>query len=174
MPANDPVEIVDENDVFTGKVVTKRFAHDNKLPHRCAAVFVFNADGRLYVQPHVKSNYMLDHSVGGHVDVGETYLDAAKREMKEEIGIYNVELEEVATSYYSFERRYIHLFGIFECIAPKNWSFHQTEEVESLQLMTIEEIVDLMSSNPEKFTGGFINTMKKYIEVKELPFKVEG
>ena len=40
-----------------------------------------------------------DQSAGGHVDEGETYEEAAKRELKEELGIDNVGLKKVTKFY---------------------------------------------------------------------------
>ena len=78
---------VDLRDCPTGRRVTKQEAHNSRLIHRCVAIYVFDAQGRLYVQVHKKSGGLLDHSVGGHVDSGENYLIAAKREGKEELGL---------------------------------------------------------------------------------------
>lgn len=163
---------VDKRDIPTGRKITKQQAHDEKLVHRCVAVFVFDKKGNLYVQPHVKSNGRLDHTVGGHVDDGEDYLTAAKREMAEEIGLEDVELEELATSYYSQERTQVHMFAIYRCTAPDDWVFEPNDEVHELKLMKLEEIVGQMNSNPENFTGGFINTMKKYLEVTRNSLKI--
>ena len=164
---------VDKDDVPTGRKVTKQEAHDNWIIHRCVAVFVFDDQGRLYVQEHLKSDRHLDHTVGGHVASGEDYKTAAIREAEEEIGLTGVALKEIMTGYYSLERRYIHMFGIYECVAPADWKFVPNDEVDVIYPLPVEEIVRAMNERPEKFTGGFINTMKKYLEVNKLPHKVE-
>ncbi len=164
---------VDKNDVHSGKLVTKQEAHDGKLIHRCAAVFVLKDKYSMYVQVHKKSNGKFDHTVGGYVSTGENYEIAAYREMEEEVGISAVELSEIATSVYSDERSYIHMFGIYECTAPEEWSFRPNEEVDELKLMRLDDIVEQMNSNPEYFTGGFINTMKKYLEIKGSSLEVK-
>lgn len=164
---------VDRNDQPTGKKVTKQEAHAQKLIHRCIAVYVFDANGELFVQEHKKSGGKLDHTVGGHVSSGESYHEAALREMEEEIRLTGVSLQEIATSVYSDERSYIHMFGIYECAAPQEWQFSPTEEVDNIYLMKLEVIVEDMNSNPGKYTGGFINSMKKYLEVKGVDLAVK-
>ncbi len=163
-----PLLEVDERDLPTGRQVTKQVAHDEKIIHRCVAVYVFDAQGNLYVQVHKKSKGMLDHSVGGHVDGDETYLDAAYREMYEELGLDGVELHEIATKYLSNEHRHIHMFGIFECQAHENWTFQPNEEVGEIFTKSLPDIVNDMNQSPDKYTGGFLNTMKKYLEVKNI------
>jgi isopentenyl-diphosphate delta-isomerase len=159
-------DLVDKNDNVIG-VTNKPNAHSNKLVHRCVAVFVFNKTGGLYVQVHKSSGGKLDHTVGGHVSKGESYIEAAIHEAEEEVNL-NQPLTELVTSYYSDEGTYIHMFGIFECIAEDSWKFEPNDEVGELVLMSIDEILQSMESNPDKFTGGFINTMKEYRRIKHL------
>jgi len=79
------VDRVDKNDNIIGQT-TKEEAHQNAYIHRVAAVFCFDPEGKLLVQ-HRKKDGLFDHSVGGHVGLGEAYEAAAEREMKEELGI---------------------------------------------------------------------------------------
>ncbi|MBI2190469.1 MAG: NUDIX domain-containing protein, partial [Planctomycetes bacterium] len=56
-----------------------------------AHVLVFNSRGDLYLQKRSEKKDVQpgrwDTSVGGHLRPGETYLEAARREMREELGI---------------------------------------------------------------------------------------
>lgn len=158
-------DLVDEKDNVIG-VTDKPTAHSTKQPHRVAAVYVFNDAGELYVQVHKSSGGLYDHSVGGHVSQGESYAVAAQREADEELGIKQP-LNQLAT-FYSDEGVYLHMFGLFECNADPSWKFVPNDEVEEIIPMKLDNIRKLMESNPEKFTGGFINTMKQYCIVKNL------
>ncbi len=158
-------DLVDEKDNVIG-VTDKPTAHSTKQLHRVAAVYVFNDKAELYVQVHKGSGGLYDHSVGGHVSQGETYAEAAHREADEELGIKQP-LQQLAT-FYSDEGVYLHMFGLFECTASPDWKFVPNDEVEEIIPMQISDIRRLMASNPEKFTGGFINTMNQYCAVKEL------
>jgi isopentenyl-diphosphate delta-isomerase len=159
-------DIVDKNDQLTGELVDKQTAHENQILHRCSAVLVFDANGGLYVQPHVQTGGKLDNSVGGHVDQGEDYKTAAYREMKEELGL-EAELTEVETGFVSNDSRG-HIFGIYECIVPESWSFNPNEEVHELYSLKVQNVVEGMESSPEKYTRGFIAVLKRYIEIKKL------
>lgn len=167
------VDVVDKTDTLTGVSIDSDEAHDKNLAHRCVAVFVFDMSGRLYLQVHKVSGGKLDHSVGGHVDSGEDYITAAKREMAEEINIEGVNLQTITEGYYSPERSRTHMFGIYECTAPKDWVFVPNDEVEEIYPEALEDIVLKMNKYPENFTGGFINTMAKYLAVKDLPYVLD-
>ena len=156
-------DLVDENDTIIG-TTDKPTAHANKQLHRVAAVYVFNRAGELYVQVHKTSGGLYDHSVGGHVSKGEDYATAASREAGEELGIKQP-LSYLST-FYSDEGVYLHMFGLFECIAEKSWSFVPNDEVEEIIPMSLTKIRNLMKTNPERFTGGFINSMAEYCKVK--------
>lgn len=161
----EPFDLVDKNDNVIG-TTDKPTAHANKQLHRVAAVYVFNEAGELYVQVHKSSGGLFDHSVGGHVSKGEDYPTTAAREANEELGIKQP-LTQLST-FYSDEGVYLHMFGLFECIADKNWKFVPNEEVGEIMPMKLEDIKKLMETSPEKFTGGFINTMREYGRIKDL------
>ncbi len=84
------VDIVDGNDrVLT--TVTRAEMRARRLMHRCVFIAVVHPDGRLLV--HRRSEHKdvwpgwWDIAVGGVVGAGESYDDAAGRELAEEIGI---------------------------------------------------------------------------------------
>jgi isopentenyldiphosphate isomerase len=89
-------DIVDENDNVIGSA-PRHLCHGNPaLVHRVAHVLVFNRAGELLLQKRAMSKDVQpgkwDTSVGGHLDPGENYLQAAYREMEEELGIRDVPL----------------------------------------------------------------------------------
>ncbi|MFW5880389.1 MAG: NUDIX hydrolase [Spirochaetota bacterium] len=91
------LDIVNEADEVIGRA-SRADVHGNPaLIHRVAHVLVFTSEGELFLQRRsptkdVQPNKW-DTSVGGHVDAGETYEDAARREMGEELGIVGVPVE---------------------------------------------------------------------------------
>ncbi|MEJ2201903.1 MAG: NUDIX domain-containing protein, partial [Desulfuromonadaceae bacterium] len=84
-------DIVDDRDRVIGQAPRRRCHGDPSLSHRVAHVLVFNSLGELLLQKRAKHKDVQpgrwDTSVGGHLDPGETYLAAACREMREELGI---------------------------------------------------------------------------------------
>ncbi len=89
-------DIVDDNDRVIG-TAPRRECHGNPaLVHRAAHVLVFNRAGQLLLQKRSPDKDIQpdkwDTSVGGHLDPGESYLEAAVREMHEELGLSGLPL----------------------------------------------------------------------------------
>ena len=84
------VDIVDENDVVID-VVSREAAHKKRLPHRVVNIWFFNNNEEVLMQKNAADKRhdagSLSETVGGHVDAGETYDEAAIRETKEETGL---------------------------------------------------------------------------------------
>ncbi len=164
---------VDQNDRIIG-TTHKAEAHEKGYIHRVVAVYVFDENGDLYVQEHVKAN-LLDHSVGGHVTKAEPYELAASREAEEELGI--VQPLEFLGTFYSDETytgsNYYHMFGLFRCTADPDWKFEPNEEVHKIYPLSLEDIVDRMNKRPQDFTPGFLNTMEYYLKTTNSELKLE-
>lgn len=95
----DLLPVVDEHDRVTGSA-PRREVHECGLRHRAVHIVVRNGMGELLLQERGrgKDSYpgWWDVSVGGHVDAGEDYNDAAVREAGEELGIARAPVTEVA------------------------------------------------------------------------------
>jgi isopentenyl-diphosphate delta-isomerase type 1 len=65
--------------------------HDKSLIHRAIGIIIYNDEGEILLQKRsiLKDLQpgMYDISVGGHVTKGQSYKEAALREMREELGI---------------------------------------------------------------------------------------
>ncbi len=84
-------DIIDESGNIIGKAARAECHGNNSLAHRVVHVLVFNSNGQLFLQKRSLDKFIQpgkwDTSVGGHLDLGETFEQAVDREMKEELGI---------------------------------------------------------------------------------------
>jgi isopentenyl-diphosphate delta-isomerase type 1 len=96
-PEIEYLEVVDENNQVVG-IADRQEIHKKGLRHRSVHIFIFNTRGNLYLQIRSPSKDQYpehwDTSAAGHTDPGESPLEAAQRELMEELGL-EVELTEV-------------------------------------------------------------------------------
>jgi isopentenyl-diphosphate Delta-isomerase len=92
LPSANPDElfdVVDHDDRVIGQA-PRREVHARGLLHRAVHVLVHDAAGRLFLQLRsaVKDTFpnCWDSSCSGHLDAGEDYPTAARRELGEELG----------------------------------------------------------------------------------------
>src|SRR3989344_8976137 len=90
MADSDILNIVNENDEIVG-VAAREEIHKSGLPHREVHVWFYTPNGEVIFQHRAKDKDtfpdLLDATVGGHVEIGDSYEQAAVKETKEETGI---------------------------------------------------------------------------------------
>jgi isopentenyldiphosphate isomerase len=83
-------DVIDEDDNILDKLTRKEIKKNNLL-HRGVFVFVFNSKGEIFLQKRSMNKTLYPGlwgiGAGGGVIAGESYDEAAKRELKEELGI---------------------------------------------------------------------------------------
>lgn len=81
--------------------------YKNSLIYRVVLIAVRNKSGEILLQRRGKDIVTdpgrWDISTAGHVDTNESYIDAAKRELYEELGIKGVKLKELKLFYFQSE-----------------------------------------------------------------------
>jgi Isopentenyldiphosphate isomerase len=85
------IDVLDENGVKTGEVLTRGEIHKKGLWHRAIVVAVIDEQNRVLIQQRSsakkKNPGMWDISIAGHVEVGQDSVFAAVREINEETEI---------------------------------------------------------------------------------------
>ena len=151
---NDLDEVIGVGDMMV--------AIKNGLLRSGVRVFVFNQSGAVLLQrrsEYVRYPLLLDISASGHVDEGETRLEAAHRELQEELGIAGLELTEIAKSFRSpgvFN-------GIYKLVVPDDIDLSlNEEEVAEVVWMTATKIDELLDSELASFTNAFVDTWNRF------------
>jgi len=89
-PGEELVDVIDD-DGRTIATVTRREVRQRRLPHRCVYVLVFNRKGELFIHLRTPTKDVYpshwDVCVGGVLAAGESFDDAARREIAEELGL---------------------------------------------------------------------------------------
>jgi isopentenyldiphosphate isomerase len=154
------VQIVDENNVEIG-AISRRLMREQNLIHRASYVLVFNGRDELFVQQRTLSKDIYpgyhDIAAGGVVVAGESYEEAAERELAEELGIRDAPLLPCFDHYYEDERNRV--WGrVFRCRHEGPITL-QPEEVAGGRFMTLDQIMAL--SQLEPFTPDGIEILKR-------------
>lgn len=167
----DQVVVVNEQDEVVG-VASREQAHKDGTPHRIAVVYVQNPKGEILVQVRMSGRF--DHSSAGHVDPGEEYIDSAKRELEEELGIAGVELTYVghAVSKEVSPKRNIHqvhVMKVYSCIAePVRLQSGEVKDVFWQDpIRVFAEMQD--DVDDKEFVRGFKESLKVYLAYKDVP-----
>lgn len=170
-----PILIVDKQDNPIGEASMEE-AQQKGLYHRIVRVHVEDKDGRILLQKRAATVATFpncwDNSAAGHVDAGETYEQAARRELLEELGI-KAKLV-VVGSYQTndvWDDKKINRFNkVYRAIVDANTKLTpQTTEVSEVAWLTVDDIRQLIKDSPDKVTDGIVDVMKQfYGENKEV------
>jgi isopentenyldiphosphate isomerase len=97
------VDIVDDADKVIA-TVTRSEMRAKRLQHRSVGIAVISSDGRLLIHRRSESKDIWpgwwDIAAGGVVASGESYEDAARRELAEELGIEVAEMDFLGRAHY--------------------------------------------------------------------------
>lgn len=158
---DEPLILVDGDDVATG-TLGKAACHDGDgLLHRAFSLFVFGRDGRLLLQQRSASKRLWplywSNSCCSHPRAGETMEAATTRRLKEELGIRS-ELEFV----YKF--RYHASYGRLGAEHELCWVYvgrsedaviANRNEIAATRFLTAEELRRELVALPERYTPWF-------------------
>lgn len=157
------IDIWTENGIPTGTNSLKEEAHMNGLFHPTVHIWFYTKNGSILLQQRSKHKETFpsfwDVSVAGHVLSGESILDAAIREVKEEIGLDILEnnLNQIDI------RKNInkHPNGIIDCEfqhvflselkTDTNNLTIQKEEVDGIKLITLKQLGFYTENRNETF-----------------------
>ena len=108
-----------------------------------------------------------DFSVGGHVNSGESYNEAAYRELKEELGISNVKLKEIV--YFSpFESKSNTFQKVYFLRYNRDITNYDKNGIDRIYYMSIEEIKQLMIKRPDSFKTDYFVVIDYVVRKKLL------
>ena len=167
MAVTDLIDVVNEADEVID-TVSMQEARERGLIHRIARVMVQDASGELLLQKRTAKLLWpncWDNSAAGHVDAGEDYLTAARRELFEEIGLRTDELEEVGTyftdiMYQSYSlRRFNRVYRFITDETPQDL---QSDEVAEVKWFSVSDAKKLVKEHPDKVTDGLKDVLDRY------------
>lgn len=157
------IDVVDENDRVVG-LATRQELYQKTLRHRIVHILLFNQKGDMALQlrgPGVDfcPNHWCTAAVG-HVQHGESYQEAARREYQEELGIVADDLELVGKDLYIADGTPNKFLAIFKTNfeGPFRLDPNIVARAEFFSLPTIKKMVD----QGEQFHPELLFILEKY------------
>lgn len=163
------IAIVDDNDNPIGES-SKEEVWQKGLWHRIVRIMVEDEQGRILLQKRSMDVDTFpgcwDHSAAGHVDAGEDYEEAAKRELQEELGISNATLHKVAVYRTSnvFNGRKLNRFNaLYKATIDSSQPLNlQESEVSEAEWFTPDEARKLIAEQRDSVTDGLTQVVTDY------------
>lgn len=154
------IDVLDENGVKTGEVLSREEIHKKGLWHRAIAVAIINEKNEVLLQQRAdnkeKNAGMWDISVAGHISNGQDALSAAAREINEEVSIslgYNVDIKSFRYMFsYRTQQKYSedfieNQFYDFFILRKENLSIEnikmQESEVKAIKFVDVNELMEM-------------------------------
>lgn len=159
-PEEEIVQIVDRENRRID-TLPRHQMRARRLIHQACYILVFNTRGEIFLQKRTMDKDVYpgcwDVAAGGVVLAGESYEEAADRELLEELGISTVDLQYQFDNY--FEDRDNRVWGrIFTCTHDGPFTL-QAEEIESGHFIGVDECLALNRTEP--FTPDGIAILEK-------------
>lgn len=158
------IDVLDENGIKTGEILTRKEVHKRGLWHRIIVVAIINDKNEILIQQRSdnkdKNPGKWDISVTGHLSAGQDSLTAATREISEEVSIslgYSVEVKdfrfmfsfrkEEKVSEEHYDRQFYDFFILRQNgLTTDNLRF-QASEVQAIKFVSISELNDMREQN---------------------------
>lgn len=167
--AEEIFDVVDAEDRVIGQAPRSE-VHARGMLHRAVHILVFNTRGELLVQRRSASKdefpLCFTTSASGHVSAGESYEESAPRELEEELGLRGP-LEFLAKFPASPETANEHSV-VYRTVTDDVPVFDPVE-IESGGYYRLDELLEMSSAEPEKFSPPFRLLLQWYVETFGMP-----
>jgi 8-oxo-dGTP pyrophosphatase MutT (NUDIX family) len=160
MPDEEMIDVVDESGAVVNTVL-KTVAHEKGLLHKTVIGEIVDSQGRwMLVTPagHKQDAGQYVSPMGGHVQAGESEVDALKREIAEEVGLTgDFKYEYVGRAIFNrtvLGRKENHFFVVYKVFADHDNPVFN-DELVGHRWFTEDELKKELKDHPEKFGGAF-------------------
>lgn len=154
------IDVLDENGVKTGEILSRDEIHKRGLWHRAIVVAIVNDRNEILLQQRAdnkeKNAGMWDISVAGHISNGQDALSAAAREINEEVSVslgYNVDIKSFRYMFsYRTQQKYSedfieNQFYDFFILRKQGIKIEdikmQESEVKAIKFVDINELIEM-------------------------------
>ncbi|VVB65695.1 Isopentenyl-diphosphate Delta-isomerase [Candidatus Gugararchaeum adminiculabundum] len=155
---NDKLELLE--------LVDFKEADEKEIPQAVSFVIVERKDGKVFLQyrpkGRVRNPLKFTSSASGHVDEDEDYLEAAGRELREELGIT---VEQNKLKLIGTVPKFTHRGKVY-LVRTDSPLFPDPGEVDAAGSgwFSLAEVKEMVEKTPEKFTRGGLQAFQAYLK----------
>ncbi|MBS7656776.1 MAG: NUDIX domain-containing protein [Candidatus Bathyarchaeia archaeon] len=161
--------VVDENDRVIGKATRKECHLNRNLIHRSVYIFVVNSRNEVFLQKRSMSKDLypgfFTASATGHVEYGEDYDGAAKRELDEELGIDAPLLRLGKVNSFTEDEREISM--LYVCHFDGRITVNR-KEIAKGGFFSIDKIEKSLRKGEKKFADGFRIAFAEFLNYMKM------
>ena len=161
----EQIDILTSDGKKTGEVRSRDEVHKLGLWHRTVHIWLFDAQGNILFQlrAHDKENNpgLHDTSCAGHISAGDSSIDSAIREIREELGLKKKPedltfiFEAVHTSVLNggsyIDNEYYDTYKAFISEEEKSQLVPQPHEVDDFKFFSVKELQEALEKTPQNF-----------------------
>lgn len=177
------IDVLNENGIKTGEVVTRDEVHRKGLWHRCIVVAILNDKNEILLQQRAhdkdKNPDMWDISAAGHISAGQDSLSAAAREINEEVSVNLGRHVEISDFRYMFcfrreqivndeyvDRQFFDFFILRQPDLRLEDIKMQESEVQAVKFCTMSELRELIEKHE------LVERDAEYAALEDYIFKI--
>ncbi|OGM15168.1 hypothetical protein A2V56_00305 [Candidatus Woesebacteria bacterium RBG_19FT_COMBO_42_9] len=165
MEDEEYLDIVDRNDKVVGRD-TRNNIWKRGLEHnvRVVNIFVLNAENKILLPTRSMKKKIFpgcyDFSCGEHVRSGESYLEAAKRGLNEELSIKEAKIQELGKM---TPKDGVGCFAmVYRVDIADDIGEFNKQEIDKLEWLDVVTITAMAKAHPENFKRGILETITKF------------
>ena len=161
---------VDENDNIIGKEEKVKCHLGNGILHRAITLMVFNDKNELLITKRSQEKMLWpgiwDGSISSHPNEGETYEDAGRRRLPQELGVKSDNIKFLFKIRYQTPYKNVGSENEFDAalvVEGINEVFPDEKEISEHKYVNLKELGEDIKNNPEKYAPWFIIIFIKFM-----------
>lgn len=161
------LDVVDENNKVIGKE-KRSIIHNSNMWHRGVHVILRDKEGNFLLQLRSPTKDKFPNRfdcLSEHVNLGEEYLDCAKRGIKEELGV-ECDLKFLLHFRMIYGPGDYMINKLFECtLSDLNNLKIDYDEISEIKIISEKEIKNILDNDSDKLTPWFKELLKYYFNI---------
>ena len=168
------IVIVDENDNVIGKEEKVKCHSGKGILHRAFTLMVFNDKNELLITKRSREKMLWpgfwDGSISSHVHEGETYEDAARRRLPQELGVECNDVKFLFKIRYQTQYKNVGSENEIDAalvVKGIDRVFPNEREISDYRYVSLEELEEDVKANPKKYAPWFLIIFKKFMDSRK-------